>query len=195
MKLHIDAQVQGLQMRGHQGCRQLSQSSQQFNYGPSRPVSHGLSRLASHATFGSLDPLTRTKLPTRGNSQISHNIMVIQVSRGDTSDFMPLNISTPSHASQGKKLCTRRIAEQSHIEASSDSDNSEKASNDEEGDFDPDNYYSSNSEFSEAVNDYIEKRFRRCILREQRKKMLRENPIPSTPAAKVPQVRIPTQAG
>ena len=108
---------------------------------------------------------------------------------GDISEFMPLNTSTPSHASQGKKLCTRRTAKQPHIGASS---NSEEASSDEEGDivgdFDPDNCYLSSSKFPKVVNDYIEKRFRRCIPREQRIKMLRDNPIPSTPAAKVPQV-------
>lgn len=103
---------------------------------------------------------------------------------------MPLNTSTPSNTSQGNKLSTRRITKQPLNELTIDSDNSDDPSGDEEDDdFDPDNYYaSSNSHSPKIVNDYIEKRFRRCIPREQCKKMLRDNPIPSTPAAKVPQV-------
>ena len=160
------------------------------NYGPSRLANHGPSRPASHATFGTLDPTYENQSSHKG--QQSNQPYGNTSLEGDTSDFMPLDTSTPSHASQGKKLCTRRIAKQPHIGASSDSDNSDEASSDEEGDtvgdFDPDNYYSSNSQFPKVVNNYIEKRFRRCIPREQRKKMLRDNPIPSTPAAKVPQV-------
>ena len=38
-----------------------------------------------------------------------------------------------------------------------------------------------------VVTECIETRFRKCIPKEQRKKMLKENPVPNTPAAEVPQ--------
>ena len=119
--------------------------------------------------------------------QATHSQLSLE---GDSSDLLPLNTSTPSSSSQANKLSMRREAEQSHIILSSDSEDSDDNSSDEEtfGDFDPDNFYaSSNSQFPKIVNDYIEKHFRQCIPREQRKKMLRNNPISSTPAAKVPQ--------
>ena len=111
---------------------------------------------ASHATFGTLDSPYDNH--TSHEEQQSNQPYGDTSLEGDTSEFMPLNTSTPSHASQGKKLCTRHTAKQPHIGASSDSDNSEEASSDEEGDivgdFDPDNYY---SKFPKVVNDYIEK--------------------------------------
>ena len=54
--------------------------------------------------------------------------------------------------------------------------------------FDPDNYYASSGQsLPQEINDYVEKRFRKCIPIDKRKKMFKDNPIPDTPAAKPPQ--------
>ena len=53
--------------------------------------------------------------------------------------------------------------------------------------FDPDEYYApSGQSLPQAITDYIEKRFRKCIPIEKRRKMFKDNPIPDTPAAKPP---------
>ena len=148
--------------RPSSGPSDAGSSRPPIDYAPIWPANYGASRPAYHATSGTLDPLTRANLHTRGNSQISRGDTSLE---GDPSDFMPLNTSKPSHAPQGKKLGTRRTAKQPHIGVSSDSDNSEEAMTDEEGDivgdFEQDNYYSSNSKVPKVVNDYIENRFRR----------------------------------
>lgn len=54
--------------------------------------------------------------------------------------------------------------------------------------FDPDNYYAASGQsLPPSISDYVEKRFRKCIPVDKRRKMFKDNPIPDTPAAKPPQ--------
>ena len=56
--------------------------------------------------------------------------------------------------------------------------------------FDPDEYryYSAAvHKASSEIRQYVEKRFRKCIDKEKRKKMFSENPVPDTPAVHPPQ--------
>ena len=53
--------------------------------------------------------------------------------------------------------------------------------------FDPDNYAASGQSLSQDITDYVEKRFRKCIPVDKRRKTFKDNPIPDTPAAKPPQ--------
>ena len=108
-----------------------------------------------------------------------------QSSQRGNPGYLPLSSKSHRH-----KLSTRSNQKQC-VATDSDSDDSEQESSDEEEgteDFDPDSYYtSSTSQFPKVVTEYIETRFRKCIPQEQRKRMLKENPVPNTPAAKVPQ--------
>jgi hypothetical protein len=77
----------------------------------------------------------------------------------------------------------------SDSESASSGENEEGDEQDDEvtESFDPDNYYSSANKLPGVVTNYIEKRFRKCISVDKRKKMFKDNPIPDTPAAKPPQ--------
>lgn len=75
-------------------------------------------------------------------------------------------------------------------ESTSSGENEEDDGQDDEvtESFDPDNYYSSSAnKLPVVITDYIEKRFRKCISVDKRRKMFKDNPIPDTPAAKPPQ--------
>ena len=51
--------------------------------------------------------------------------------------------------------------------------------------FDPDNYYAASGQSLPLdITDYVEKRFRKCVPVDKRRKMFKDNPIPDTPAAK-----------
>ena len=134
--------------------------------GPSRPPYNYAGQSASQASCSYQDPPAQ-----------------------DNPGYIPL--STKPH----KYRVSTQPSQKQCAATYSDSDDSEEESSDDdehegEGteDFDPDSYYSSTaSQFPKVVTEYIENRFRKCIPKEQRKKMLKENPVPNTPAAKVPQ--------
>ena len=141
--------------------------------GPTRPAYQGRSRPADNTGQSASQPSCSYHDPSP---------------QRDNPEYLPLSTKSHKH-----KLSTRSSQNQCATTIS-DSDDSESESSDEDDegegmeDFDPDSYYSSTaSHFSKVVTDYIENRFRKCIPKEQRKKMLKDNPVPNTPAAKVPQ--------